>query len=240
VSGPNCGCECCAQCYREPKKPAFLSWGWWFDSPITVFTFFLVLVGAIQAYWLQRTVKVSEAAARAAGKSADAVVSQLRAYISIFQNDISGATPLGELNIQTILPLIAGTRPCSRVKYKNTGQTPAFDLVVNGNVSLTEWPLDPAKLPPIQTGHGGSKETLGPGMERTKIDITPPEIPPLTQDDIVGLTSGRLAIFVYGEMLYRDAFNIPRFTRYRLFTGGPTGIRGGGFLSAHDEGNEAN
>jgi hypothetical protein len=59
----------------------------------------------------------------------------------------------------------------------------------------------------------------------------------LTDTDIEALHEGHYAIFVYGEVRYKDAFGKDRVSRYRYFTGGATGLRGPE-LAAHDEGNE--
>jgi hypothetical protein len=61
---------------------------------------------------------------------------------------------------------------------------------------------------------------------------------PLTAEDFAGLKSGKRAIFVYGEITYLDVFGKRRFTRYRYFTGGATGVRGVR-LNGHEDGNEA-
>jgi hypothetical protein len=48
-----------------------------------------------------------------------------------------------------------------------------------------------------------------------------------------------VAFYVYGEIVYRDAFHQRRFTRYLLFQPGPPRL-GRGPLLAHERGNEAN
>jgi hypothetical protein len=87
-----------------------------FNGDLAFYTEWLAYVAAfqfivllIQAYWLRRTVKVSEMAANAAKESADAVVSQLRAYISCEVILKRGQHPFVAL-----------------ITLENFGQTPAF------------------------------------------------------------------------------------------------------------------
>ncbi len=49
---------------------------------------------------------------------------------------------------------------------------------------------------------------------------------PLTADEIVGLRGGTLAIYVFGEIRYRDAFRRNRITKYRQFHNSQSGTVG--------------
>lgn len=64
--------------------------------------------------------------------------------------------------------------------------------------------------------------------------------PSLTAQQTAGLRAGTAAIYVYGEISYRDAFGKERLTKYRLMhhmTGGAIGVSTN--LSFTHEGNEA-
>jgi hypothetical protein len=64
---------------------------------------------------------------------------------------------------------------------------------------------------------------LPPGGINTKsVKITAP----LTAEQIAGLREGTLAIWIYGEILYRDAFRRKRTTKYRLFHNNSSGAVG--------------
>jgi hypothetical protein len=203
--------------------------GWWKkffcemkvgDIAIAYFTFCLVVVGGFQAYWMARTLKVSESAARAAEKSADAVVSQLRAYVHWTEAAIHSLD-----------------QPVSQVHLvlKNSGQTPAYDCVDWMGVKVTQFPLAVELLPPEPGSISTSKSSIGPGVSYNLVrEICLP-------DEIkAALREGTMAIYVFGEIRYRDAFKIDRFTRYRLIYGGDAGARPEGALANAPEGNDSN
>jgi len=94
---------------------------------LALFAFFQFAALLLQARYLDRTVKVSEAAAVAARESADAVVSQLRAYVSVYSSVVEGFGT----NVITI-----------RVFIRNTGQTPAYNLITWMGVHIDQFPLN--------------------------------------------------------------------------------------------------
>jgi hypothetical protein len=61
----------------------------------------------------------------------------------------------------------------------------------------------------------------------------------LIPEQIAALRDGMMTLWVYGEIHYRDAFGIDRFTRYRFQIGGGVGIQGVN-LAISEEGNEEN
>lgn len=63
---------------------------------------------------------------------------------------------------------------------------------------------------------------------------------PLTNAEIADLRNGTKAIYVYGDIEYRDGFDRKRVTNFRFFhneRGGRVGISG--HLTGMDEGNNA-
>ncbi len=159
---------------------------------------------------------------------------ELRAYVFYEAGAIVSANPAGEV----ILPqriISSNNSAVSVVRFKNTGQTPAYDCSIFANMEMVDWPLIESSLPPIDLNRvGASREALGPGTERTKYNV----FRVLTEDDIAILRSGKKALFVYGKVVYRDAFKMERWTDFRLFIGGAVGIRDMS-LAAHETGNEA-
>jgi hypothetical protein len=190
---------------------------------------FLALV--IQAYWLARTVKVSEKAAAAAKESADAVVSQLRAYVFIKTAELA--------NLDEPEPVTAS------VVLRNSGQTPAFRVNAWGGISYRPFPLT-VPLPTRESPGGttGSVADLAPGTDMHQIY----DIPPLSEQQREALRAGTAAIYVYGDIRYVDAFKQERFCRYRYIFGGNMGTRIAvtddgrrvGIVTPTPEGNEAN
>jgi len=119
------------------------------------------------------------------------------------------------------------------VSIKNSGQTPAYDLINRGGVTIGEVPLREA-LRPRDREASLSKSALGPGEVLGKYFGTRP----LTPDERAAVRSGSHAIYVYGEILYRDAFGRRRYSRYRFMHGGEAPIRHR-HLVVCEEGNEA-
>jgi len=197
------------------ERRANEGWNWRFN-------FLLVLVGVGQGGVLLFTALVSNKAANAAKVSADAVVSQLRAYISMRIKE--GMPPRFDMK----------TGPWIAFDIKNTGQTPAFEL--------THWiqagigPLD--FRGPFNDGSGEvkpQKTTLAPGTEINVVTEGPEPGP----GDSEAFIAGTLAVYVWGEINFRDAFKNPRFHRFRyMYTFGDirAGVQGARFC---EEGNEA-
>jgi hypothetical protein len=198
------------------------------DDRIARLTIVGIIVGAAQAVALFITFCVI----------AFVAIRQLRAYVFIETAQICAADVDGKI-IQPPALIAEGTRPVSAILFKNFGQTPARGFTFHGaGIALAAWPFDPTNWTPATPPTGSTVETLGPGATRKKFDIPPEAVPVLNARIIEDLRKGDRAIFVYGEVRYRDVFGLRRYTKYRLFIGGPTGLRGTS-LAAHDEGNEA-
>jgi hypothetical protein len=80
-----------------------------------------------------------------------------------------------------------------------------------------------------------TRENLGPGSERYKWEYA---LTPLTEDQIAKMHAGTHALYVYGEIRYRDVFGKKRHTKYLYYSGGNMGIRGS-ILGGYPQGNEA-
>lgn len=187
--------------------------GWyeWTREPTSVFTAFIALFTFMLAMAGGYHVYVAGATARR----------QLRAYVFITQTEINGVA--------------AQTQPVSQLVIRNTGQTPAHDVMVYGNMVFDEFPLKKDLPVLVFSDPQLTKENLGPGSERYKWEYAPTA---LTEDQIAKMHAGTHAMYVYGEIRYRDVFRKKRFTKYLYFTGGNMGIRGT-ILGGYPEGNEA-
>jgi hypothetical protein len=126
--------------------------------------------------------------------------------------------------------------PRVEVVIKNSGQTPAFDLSPWAGIVIGEFPLNIELVhppPEIKKSQAilGAEDTTGhltqAGRALTKIET----------DMII---SGAKAIYVFGEIKYRDIFKIERTTRYRMMYGGGGGAAPDGALIFCEEGNDAN
>jgi hypothetical protein len=179
------------------------------DVAIAIFTGFLVLVT------IPLTL-VGLCQSRIASKTAKR---QLRAYVSISQTEISN--------------IMSGENLAAKVVIKNFGQTPAYNVVMSVGVDTVRFPLTTA-LPSPNFRH--KLPNIGPGGERTHRFEGDEPIPVEWRARFEQKTS---AVYVYGKIKYRDAFAARRFTDFRLYKGGDSGVSGPE-LNFSPDGNKAN
>ena len=122
--------------------------------------------------------------------SEDTAQRQLRAYIFVIKGIVQ--------NVE------AGKRAEVVIHIKNTGQTPAYDLQSWAAVDADDLP----RLKPFFSNWGfetsGRKSPVGPGEASTVFLET---LNPVLPDTITRMKSKRRAIWAYGQIRYRDAFN---------------------------------
>ena len=166
---------------------------------------------------------------------------QLRAYMIVERGIVANvANPLSELGkkqetVAKIIQPLAG--PVAQITIKNTGQTPAYDVVHWGNMKIREFPLA-SELPVMPPPPGRFWSVLGPSIAEVK---TLRIKAPLTEVEIQGLRDSSMAIYCHGEIHYRDAFKKVHVTHYRVMYCAVTGIEIGTSedLSICESGNEA-
>jgi len=151
---------------------------------------------------------------------------QLRAYVFV--------------SMGVVTNVVHGTgMPEAQVTIRNSGQTPAHDVIALSGFAIDRYP-PPATLNLIISdaefsAPARTREVLGPGG--SSISVIPAGRM-LTAPEKASFASGTGIIYVYGEIRYRDAFGRRHWTKYRFMMGGPVGVRGGQ-LTACEEGNEA-
>ena len=145
---------------------------------------------------------------------------QLRAYVFVTTADIGDIDDAQNVH--------------ASVSIKNSGQTPAYDLINRGAIDIRESPLK-GDLLPRDRDAAMSKSALGPGEVLGKHLGARP----LTPDERGAVRSGAQAIYVYGEVLYKDAFGKRRYSRYRFMHGGTAAVRNRQLVVC-EKGNEAN
>lgn len=170
------------------------------DTLLVGITFLLFV--ATLALWL-----ATRRLVRSAEKTAER---QLRAYVSI-----DGAA---------IMNVASGQTPKAVIDFKNFGQTPAYNVThwqVITKPQIFHQSDDPFRLPPADLYR--SNAIIGPtsGMKMCSTANRH-----LTDEEFTGLADGTLAMYVFGEIRYRDAFGEDRFMRYRRMLGGHTGVEG--------------
>lgn len=118
---------------------------------------------------------------------------------------------------------------------KNSGQTPAYDVISEGHICIQEFPLT-SNLPSIPPSKFITKAVIPQGGITTKSLV----MRPLTQPEITQLRHGTAAIYVYGRIYYKDTFGKKQFTNFRLMHFAIAQIIGiGTGLTICEEGNEA-
>ncbi len=177
----------------------------------------------VQAYWLARTVKVSETAARAARQSADAVVAQLRAYVGINSGSVTPATVNNAPGLRV------------HVELKNSGITPAFDFTTWIKILVADKDAPPPFTEPIPVVERGAKSIVTGGAS---VHINWSGV--WAAGDLEKVRAGIGAIFVWGGCDYRDAFQNPRSFIFRCMMSGPEDAGTGWALKPHPTGYEGN
>lgn len=168
---------------------------------------------------------------------------QLRAYVFIDTGDIINvAKPMEDVPDGKEPPKGAlrwnNLGPVAVLRTRNTGQTPAYEMIHWAAIELREYPLTSAPPKKLPRDRNTTVITLGANVVSTK-NVSMPR--PLSDDDVASLRAATKAIWVFGEIVYRDAFGKRRFTRYRYRHNGLTGNVGvSAELTGADEGNAAN
>ena len=178
------------------------------DGTIAIAVFTAVLAIATIALMVF-TGKLWRATNRLVKGADDTARRQLRAYVTVDKAQIAG---LGD-----------GQVPVAHLIIKNAGQTPAYKLTGIGCIATgISWET----LLPPSTQNGPLEMThssLGPGCIADQFHSAPRKLNP---GDMDALLDGSTTIFVYGEIHYRDTFDVEHFIEYRFQVGGTVGIRG--------------
>jgi hypothetical protein len=120
------------------------------------------------------------------------------------------------------------------VQFTNTGQTPAYKLTILSDKKVAEYPLKTDLIPREQPTIVGS---LGAG-QHSRIGVSAPT---LTEIERQEMSKGKLAVYVFGRIEYKDAFRRKRWTTYTFIGGGPAPIGPDRELAIHAESsNDAN
>lgn len=224
---------------QSKTDQAFFEWGSWFTRRDTIAQWIMAgfgVVATVISVWavilLRSTLKTTRdavAVSRRGTDAADAAVAvtrdtaewQLRSYLCLEQISVSRFETGQTIEVETII--------------KNTGQTPARNVVGYTAIMCDRFPLDKefpeivrGTVPAFQTevGHGG----IVRGVIPTKT--------PVSAETIQSIINGNVAVYVWGEVPYKDIFGKEWFTRYRKYMTRPQEGKGR-FRSVSDEGNES-
>jgi hypothetical protein len=105
--------------------------------------------------------------------------------------------------------------PYWNVRFKNAGQTPAYDVVSWGDLAVVQITDEDRLLKPPKKLDKVNPFTLGPGVPFPKTRwysraLTPAEITGIS------VSPPTHAIYVHGRLEYRDAFRTRHFTNFRF------------------------
>jgi hypothetical protein len=145
---------------------------------------------------------------------------QLRAYCLVAKAEIT--------NIEL------GKQPKAIITIKNSGQTPAKNFWQIAVMGYDAFPTEKLGNPDFRK----AKKVEHPLPPQGYFTIEIPLSEPIrVQQHIDDLVSGGAAIYVVGEVRYKDAFGKKRITKYKVFAGGAIGLRSSGMAPYH-EGND--
>jgi len=144
---------------------------------------------------------------------------QLRAYVNVLQGKV-------------FYPHDPARRTF-RIDIKNFGQTPAHTLSVVHKCVIREFPLDKSKPLEVTESEHGYFSVLAPTCIYRQ-DIAAPVNAEWAETKLM---KGTAAIYCYGEIKYRDAFNNDQTTKFRYMCRGE-GLANGD-VSPCEEGNYA-
>lgn len=116
--------------------------------------------------------------------------------------------------------------PVAIAYAKNSGKTPALDVVHLGDITFDTFPTPQSKL------------IVGEAMDKIASVIGPDVVTnrnfkihqPLNAAQIASLRSGDAAVYVFGTITYKDVFGVAHFTKYRVMY---HAMGGGGHVGSH-------
>ncbi len=176
---------------------------WWaaFQSKLGVLGFIGVVLSLFFTGWAAWAAAIAAKAAQESIKVAsDTAKRQLRAYVSV--SGVARTKDPGALE---------GPGFAVLVDVENDGQTPAYDLYQWTMIEIREFPLKgPLK---IHCSVNPSLGTLPPHRKTMSFPSFKRALTPLEEQAI--LSEGK-AIYVYGEIAYKDGFDRNRLTQFRF------------------------
>jgi hypothetical protein len=165
------------------------------------------------------TDKLWKAGERQLSHFEDTAERQLRAYISARKGRINN--------------VIAGSIPAAVIKIKNTGQTPAYELMGFFGITFVPYPFQ--RIPDVPKPDVLSKTSLAPNQT---INLRAETATAIEQRHIDALRDGNGAFFIGGLIEYVDAFRRPRIKRMRMMYTQRSYAAGSNRLEICPEGNE--
>jgi hypothetical protein len=167
---------------------------------------------------LDESRKASAAAEASVVVASDTAKKQLRAYVYV-----------DEITVENIDD---PTNAYAKIMIKNGGQTPAYELR-NKTGRVIRLVNDDSDFPMIGPVETGSKSVMNPtGISKIRVDLD------YSNDVISAIQDGRVILFLFGRIIYRDAFGDEQESCFRcMYSGLHRDPKGG--MTFCSEGNEA-
>jgi hypothetical protein len=183
-----------------------------FTAILAFFTIVLAGVAVWQGIQMREAVKVAS----------DTAIRQLRAYILVDRIGIN--------------KIIANFKPEAIVEFRNSGQTPAYEVHGSICIGFDEFPLEDIPWDKLHPTMDRSKDTMAPGG---KLHFPVILDNSLTTKEFSQLNAGTHAIYIFGKFIYKDTFGKDRFTEFTFFChkSAPHGFNS---PAVYSKGNEAN
>lgn len=171
------------------------------------------IVGLVGIVFVYRTLHAARKGNKIARKSAER---QLRAYVT--------------LTIDDAPPIEAGVTPSFKYSFRNSGQTPAYDLRFGIEFGMAR-NLIPESQIESPIAMGPTKMTLDPGAGVAGEYFGGRA---LTEEDAAHIRHGNVGqMFVRGAITYRDTFDRDRVTRFLYIYRGDLAMRVGKMTPYH-------
>lgn len=210
----------------------------WFDRLYWGFGALLALTSILQIILLFKTIGIyrqqrdqmiqaGQQTEQVIAQMKDTAIRDLRAYVGVSKIKLDISDP---------------GQPVGLVEIQNFGRSPAYKVRHWTGISPQPYPLI-ATLPPSPATEF-SVAVLHPNVPNLGVVALKKRLP-----NSVAVGTQQWTIYVYGEVIYEDAFGNQRHTHFRFFFGGPEPVQtyqetsnGAwyGVMKPYSEGNESN
>jgi hypothetical protein len=178
------------------EKPEKSWWQRFTNDPIAVFTAVLTVFTGILAGTTWNLVRSAE----------DTAERQLRAYLHV------------RTRKKRDIEIAIGNRVFVEISVRNSGLTPAHDVLMQSNIACAPYP-EPGELPPLLLPEESSAEgSQAPIHSKQRVYTTIGSRHVFSTIDDQNIRFHGWRIYAYGKIFYLDAFDRPRTTEFRFCT----------------------
>jgi hypothetical protein len=192
-----------------PKEPFYKRLTFWnvvFAFALTVTTICLAFIAYWQYEATSTATQTSQEALRLSQESYQISERSLKvSEEALHKSERAWLTPK---QIRLMSPLAVGSEFVVAIEVQNSGHSPALKVFITHNLSawekLPDGPMPKMKVPGLR-----SQAVIGPNTTMTSSLRYPKKI---TDADMALLQSGKISLVTYGEIKYRDIFDMQHRT----------------------------